>query len=97
MKNTINFNDFCDAWVSYDRAGSFTYEGKRALFDWIEELEQDTGEEIELDIVGLDCQFSEYESLAEIQENYNDIETMQDLYDNTLVVEFDGGIIISEF
>jgi hypothetical protein len=67
------------------------------LFDWIEELEQDTGEEIELDIVGLDCQFSEYESLAEIQENYNDIETMQDLYDNTLVVEFDGGIIISEF
>ena len=97
MKNTINFNDFCDAWTTYGRNSSFTYEGKQALFEWLEELEQDTGEEIELDIVALDCQFSEYESLAEIQENYNDIETMQDLYENTQVIEFDGGIIISEF
>ena len=97
MKTNVYFSDFAQAWIDHGRDNSFTYEGKRALFEWLEELEQDTGEEMELDIVGLDCEFSEYKDLAEIQENYNDIETLTDLYESTQVIEFDGGIIISEF
>jgi len=62
MKQDITFSDFCDAWQSHDRNGSFSYEGKRALFDWIEELDADCGTETELDIVALDCEFSEHAS-----------------------------------
>jgi len=97
MKTTVNFYDFTQAWDEYNHETSFTYEGKRALFEYLEQLEQDIGEEIELDIVALDCEFEEYADLDELKANYPDIETLGDLYDNTQVIEFDGGLIISEF
>ena len=36
MKQTVNFSQFCDAFKLMDRNGQFTYEGKRALFDYLE-------------------------------------------------------------
>ena len=47
---------------------NFTYEGKRALFDYLENLEEDTGTEIELDTIALCCEYSEYSNLKEIIE-----------------------------
>ena len=61
MKQTINFSQFVDAfWDTYK--GNFTYAGKRALFDYLEEYEDSTDEEVELDIVALCCEYAEYES-----------------------------------
>jgi hypothetical protein len=36
MKQKVNFYDFCDAFRSYGRQDSFSYEAQRALFDWLE-------------------------------------------------------------
>lgn len=97
MIKTINFSDFCDAWEHSGRKNSFSYEGKKALFEHLEEYEESTGEKVELDIVALDCDYTEYENLEEIHEVYDQINTMDQLQDHTQVIEFNGGIIIQNF
>jgi len=70
MKKTVNFSDFCDAFVDAGR-DNFSYEGKKALFDYFEELESDCGEEIELDVIAFCCEYSEYESVQEVMDQYS--------------------------
>ncbi len=70
MKKTINFYEFERAFAGMDRKENFSYEGLKLLFEYLEEMEEDAGIEIELDVVGLCCEYSEYESLEEIAENY---------------------------
>jgi hypothetical protein len=100
MKTQVNFSDFCDAWRAHDRNNSFSYAGKRALFDWLEEYEADTGQEQELDIVALDCDFVEYENLADFHNDYDkeDYPTENDISDNTMLIPVEGdGFIIQNF
>ena len=97
MKTTVSKSDFRDAFRDYNREENFTYEGLGALYDYLTELEEDTGEEMELDVIAICCDFSEYEDLEEIQSEYSDIEDLDDLRDHTTVIEFDGGIIIQAF
>jgi len=74
MYQSISFGDFCDAFRAYDRNENFTYEGKRILFDYLEEYEDSTGESIELDVIALCCEYSE-DSIEDIINNYSiDIE-----------------------
>jgi len=97
MKENVNFSRFCDRFKAMDRDNNFSYEGKQALFDYLERLEEDTGEEEELDIIDLCCKYTEYESIEELKKEYDDIEDMDDLRDRTFVIEFDGGLIIQQF
>lgn len=69
MKQNIGFSQFCDAF-SDTYKGNFSYAGKRALFDYLESVEEDTGEEIELDTVALCCEYSEYNSAYEAMQEY---------------------------
>lgn len=91
MKTTIQQWEFTDKMVKW-----FSYNGANALFEYLEDLERDIGEEIEFDPVAIRCDYSEYENLEEIKEHYN-IETMEDLEKHTTVIEFKGGIIIQQF
>lgn len=59
MKQTINFSQFCDAFRAHDRQDQFSYEGKRALFDELQDYEEQTGNEMELDVIALCCEFVE--------------------------------------
>ena len=60
MKTTVNFSSFVDAFNAHGRGDNFSYDGLRVLFDYIEELEEGIGEEIEMDVVALCCDYSEY-------------------------------------
>lgn len=55
----VNFSLFCDAFVKAGRESSFSYEGKRALFDYLESVSEDCEQNIELDVVALCCEYSE--------------------------------------
>jgi len=70
MKDTVTFSDFCDRFRDMGRNDSFTYAGKRALFDYLEEMEESCDEEFELDVVGLDCEYSEYDTALEAAKEY---------------------------
>jgi len=74
MIKTINFNDFCDGF-SGSYKDNFTYDGKRALFDYIESNE-DESNPTEFDPIALCCEYSEYESADEAASNYFDYEGM---------------------
>ena len=89
MKKSVNFYAFCDAFRDMLRENQFTYEGKKALFDYLEEYEESTGEEIELDIIAICCDYTEYESLDDFQKEYTDIESFEDLEYNTQVIYTD--------
>jgi hypothetical protein len=69
MKQSVNFYQFANAFANSDRANQFSRDALSAIFDWIENYEDDTGEETELDIIAICCDWSE-ESPEEIAENY---------------------------
>jgi hypothetical protein len=69
MKTTISLYDFERAFVDAGRKDQFTYEGKKILFEYLEELEESTGQEIELDVIALCCDYCE-DTWQNIADNY---------------------------
>lgn len=99
MHVTINSFDFIKAFEDYGRETQFSREALFALFDYFEELEQDIGEDIELDVIGICCDYAEYDSLEAFNEDHGvDYETIEDLEDETTVIRLDsGGLIVQNF
>ena len=103
MYDTVNFNQFND-WFIKDNSNyknNFSYEGRKALFDYLEELEDDTGEKIEFDPIALCCEYSEYENFKALKETYDndEITNLETLRDFTTVIEIENSdkFIISDF
>ena len=97
MKQTIRENEFVHAILG-DDYNNMSYEGALALFEYIEEYEDQTGEETELDVVAIRCEWTEYENIEEVSKDY-DIDNLDDLRDNTSVIEVPNSdrLIIQEF
>ena len=95
MKTTISALDFNEAMTTYECG--FSYAGGTALFDYLEDYEESCEVELELDPIAIRCEFTEYADLAEIQAEYTHIESLDHLHDETMLIEFDGGIIIANF
>ena len=76
MYQSINFSYFCDAFRSMDRQDQFTYDAKRALFDYLEDMEDQTGQRIELDVIALCCEYVE-STFDEVRQSYS-LEGMSD-------------------
>jgi hypothetical protein len=55
------------------RENNFTYEGLGALYDYLTDIEEAIGEEIELDVIALCCEFTEYENWDEFKKDYPSI------------------------
>jgi hypothetical protein len=69
MKQTIGLSQFTDAFMSI-RPNNLTYDGLVQLFDYFESYEADTGEEIELDVIAICCEYEEL-TIEEIIRQYN--------------------------
>ena len=86
----FNVSAFRDAFISMDR-NVFSYEGYEALFDYLNSLSEDIGEDYELDVIALCCEFNEL-SFDDIRQDYQlDKELSNDevinwLEDQTIVV-----------
>ena len=63
---SVGFNLFVQAFEDYNRSNNFSRSALGHLFEYLEELETDTGEEIELDVIALCCEYSEYSSAEDI-------------------------------
>lgn len=85
MKTTVNVHEFRESFSI--RPDSFSYNGLAALFEYLEELEDGTGEELELDPIAICCDFAEYESLEDFCEDYGrEFESIEDLSEETTVI-----------
>ena len=69
MRQTINAIIFIDAFRNYGRYDQFGYEALQILFDYLESYEQDSGVELELDVIALCCDYS-VDSWQDIATNY---------------------------
>lgn len=72
MYKTIDKYDFVQAFDDYNRGDNFSAEAREALFDYFESYEEDTGEQVELDVIEICCEWSEYDSLEELVDEYMD-------------------------
>ena len=105
MKTTVNEFEFIEAFRRYNRFDQFGATALRSLFSYLEDLEDDTGEEIELDVIDLCCNYS-VDTVLDIAESYRiDIAGMDEeearnavldyLNDQTSVVDDDcDGLIL---
>ena len=83
MINTLTTNQAVTELLKDDNA-NWSYEGATALVEWIEDFEENQGEPIEFDPVGLRCEFSEY-TATDLMEEYS--MTLEEIRDRTLVLE----------
>lgn len=109
MKTDVTKYDFHDAFRAYGRTDQFSPDGLDLLYDWLISFEGDTGEETELDVIALCCDFYE-DSWEAIADNYsidlsdcdNDEEKLQTVSDylaenTTLVGDSGSGLIYHAF
>ena len=95
MISIINKSDFTSAFHRAGRGKQFSYEGLIALYDYLEQYEDNTGEQIELDVIALCCDFTEYEDLEEFQGDYGeDYESIEDIENATQVIKIDDDSFI---
>ena len=104
MFRSVNFSIFCDSFRICDRQDQFTYSGKRVLFDYLEQYEEDTGESIELDVIALCCDYVESTHDEVIRDYSLDKDTTEEeiiewLEDNTMVCgeTKEGTIVFAQF
>ena len=99
MKKTISHYDWMREWDESYRAGQFSRKALSALWDYYEDWENDAGEELELDIVAVCCEFSEYESIEDYNKQNNDTaEDWNDIDIFTIVLPLDnGGAVVSNW
>jgi hypothetical protein len=120
MKITLNTYQIADE-LKRDTCARWSYNGANALAEYLEEYEESTGEELELDVCAIRCDFYEYSSALECALEYdwspeasilddddnirpddeveeeNEELALKWLQDRTQVIEFDGGVIVSQF
>tara|TARA_R110000751_G_C13420936_1_gene440258 strand:+ start:199 stop:501 length:303 start_codon:yes stop_codon:yes gene_type:complete len=81
------------------RKDNFSNRGLEALYLYLTELSEDMGEDIELDVIAICCDYAEYDSLKECLEHYSDINSLDKLNEYTTVIELEDskGVIIQQF
>ena len=96
-------------YLMQDTNAKWSRSGAYALADYLQELENDTKEEMDLDVVAIRCDYSEFPSSVEAAGEYgwapepdeyddaNEAAALSWLHDRTSVITFDGGVIIATF
>lgn len=88
MKKSVDRYEFIAEMEDYYR-NEFSCDGLNALYDYLTELEDETGEEIELDVVTLHSRYSEMSIYDFIRDYYYDadIEELMNIYNLNVIEE----------
>lgn len=100
----VNETLFVDMFRKYNRIDNFTFEGLQELYSYLDNLADDLGEPIELDVIGLCCEFYEGNAQDIVNDYKSELEDMlnDEYYEGDLdmiVGEWlqDKGLLISEY
>ena len=110
MITAVNFNSFVQSFADYGREDNFSREGLGYLFKYLEGYEEDTGEQLYLDVIALCCEHSEYARSEYVIAAYShnqefadvdpkDLEALRELLEGhtTVICCKDDCIIIKDF
>lgn len=92
MHTTVNLSEFRSAFHNMDRKENFSYEGLEVLYNHLEQYEEDAGEQIELDVIALCCDYTE-ESIEDALSNYS-LDDIGVFRDQTIVLDVNDTTII---
>jgi hypothetical protein len=102
MKQTINEYQFIEAFKHAGRESQFSRGALFSLFAHLEDYENQSGTELELDPIAICCEYVEHESACAALRDYDideddEEEALRWLRNRTQVIEFEGGIVIQQF
>ena len=97
MHTQVTQSSFVNAFMAL-RPDNFSYEALDALFNYYEDLEEETGEPIELDVIAICCDWTE-ETEEDVRANYSlyiddypiSDDVLQFLQNRTVVTKLDNG------
>jgi len=90
MYQVVTKTEFIKSFLDAGRGNDFSYDGLSALYDYLCEIEDETGIEIDYDPIGICCEFAEYENLTEFCEDYGEqYKTLDDIRYVTDVIPVD--------
>lgn len=95
MKKTISKIEMVTELME-DQEATWSYSAAVALIDYLEDIETKHGDAIEFVPEKLREEYTEYQNMTEIHEEYPILKTIEDLEAVTHVIKFKGGFIISE-
>jgi hypothetical protein len=103
---TINSaSQFADMFKQSSRADQFSYEALEAIYEYLEDYSHDTGENVELDIVAICCEWYEMtwqEAAQQYDIDLSECETDEDkikavdeyLWENTMSIGLSDGVFV---
>ena len=97
ITNDYEFAEWLKRSDSY--SSNFSFEGAKALQEYLEQLSDDIGENFEFDPIAWCCEYAEFENFKDLQDNYNNIENTEELLERTAVIPIEGTerFIIQDF
>jgi len=88
MKQSVNFSVFVDAFHAFDRYDSYGYAALKVIFNYLEQYEEETDTEIELDVIAICCDYN-LEHYTDIASNYSiDLDGFDDDEAKQAVIEY---------
>jgi len=109
MKITVTESLFLQSFKQV-RPDQFSRAALVALFEYLEEVDRESGSEMELDVIALCCDWTEYANAIEAAEasyasedvnnekaGVSDRKALEYLNDETTVLEFEGGVLVLNF
>lgn len=106
---TLDKYSFIDAFKQSSRKDQFSHEALDAIFDYLEEYSDSTGESVEFDMIGICCDWSEAHwseiaeyygvDLSDCSDDADRLKTIAEyLWDNTSAYELsDGNFVFVQF
>ena len=88
LYQTVSETDFINSFQSL-RPDNFSRSGLEALFNHFWDLSED--ENIELDVIAICCEYSEYENFKEIKKDYPQVEDHEYLSELTPIIRAKNG------
>ena len=98
--DTITLSNFRDYFNKSDQYNNvFSYKGLECLYNYLWDLSEDVGENIEMDYVAFCCEYTEYNNIKEFQADYGtDYKTIEDIEEQTTIIRIDNqSFIIQQF
>lgn len=83
--DTLTKDDFIRRFLEL-RPENFSVYALEALYDELEEISEALEEDIEFDPISICCDYTEYDSLEDIQKDYPSVKNLEHLLDNTTVL-----------
>lgn len=90
IKSINTFDGFRSEFIAYGRGDQFSYNALKVLFDWYEELSDGMGGEYELDVIGICCEWSEYD-----RSEFTD-EELEELENRAYVIYVDNNTLLAQ-